>query len=146
MKYLVTNNNPASLRNLGLASEFDRMLDSIFSDLPGWDSRFPAVDIVKEEGQYVLSADLPGYQEDKIEIKVDGNLLTISAQVEEQKEESGKKYLVKERVSSSFKRSFALPKDVDTDKIEAAFKDGVLILTMKQSEKAQAKTINIKSN
>ena len=146
MKYLVTNNNPASLRNLGFTGEFDRMLDSLFSDLPGWDSRLPSVDIVKEEGQYVLSADLPGYQEDKIEIKVDGNLLTISANAEVQKEESEKKYLLKERVSSSFKRSFTLPKDVDTDNIEAAFKDGVLVLKMKLSEKAQAKTINIKSN
>lgn len=145
MRYLVSSNGRA-LRPMAFVNDFDRMLDSFFSDVPYWDSQVPKVDIHKEEGQYVLSAELPGYSQENLDIKVEGNLLTISAENQKETEENDKekKYLVKERLQSSFKRSFVLPKDVDSEKIEAAFKDGILTLTMQVSEKSQPKSISIK--
>ncbi|MDR1894533.1 MAG: Hsp20/alpha crystallin family protein [Spirochaetales bacterium] len=150
MRYLVNRPTPAnrSLDPVHLVNDFDRMLDTFFGDLtwPRSDSRLPRVDIKREEGQYILSADLPGYSEKDLDLKIEGNLLTISGEAREEKEEDSKKFLLRERTSSSFKRSFVLPEDVDTEKIEASFKDGVLNLSLKQSEKVQARTISIKKD
>ena len=143
MRYLVANKPAVTLRPRALMSDIDRIMDSWFSDAPYWDSRTPQVDIYKEEGQYVLTAELPGLSEDNLDIKVEGNLLTLSANVEKDAERENVKYLLKERSSSAFKRSFVLPKDVDTEKISAAFKNGVLTLEMKISEKAQPRSIAI---
>lgn len=144
MRYLV--NNGRVLRPVGLVNELDRMLDSFLTDTSWWESQTPRVDIVKEEGQYVLSAELPGFSEENVDIKVEGNLLTITAEKQEEVREGENRFLVRERSSSSVQRSFVLPKDVDSEQIEGAFKNGVLTLTMKLAEKAQPKTITIKKN
>lgn len=145
MKYLVTSRPARSLRPAGFMSDFDKVLDSFFPEAPYWDTRNPQVDIYKEEGQYVLSAELPGLSEENLDIKVEGNLLTLSAEKgkEKEAEKENVQYLLRERSSHAFKRSFVLPKDVDTEKISAEFKNGILTLVMKISEKAQPRSISI---
>ena len=129
---------------MSLVSDLDRMMDSFFKDIPQWESRQPRVDIVREEDRYVLTAELPGVSEDQVEIKVEENLLVISSSVEKEVEKEDLKYLLRERSSASFKRSFVLPKDVDTDSINAVFNNGILTLNMKVSEKAKPRVISIK--
>jgi HSP20 family protein len=106
---------------------------------------FPAVDIKEEEKSYVLEADLPGFSDKDIDIKVDGNLLTLSSKKEESKEEKKEGFIRKERSSYSFSRSFVLPNDIASDKIEANLKDGLLIIEIPREANEQPKRIEIKT-
>lgn len=124
--------------------DFDRMIDRIFSDTPIWEARVPAVDVREEKDRYVLEAELPGLTEKDIEVKVEDNLLTISSNKEDKREEKGDEYLIRERRSSAFKRSFVLPDDVDKENIDAKFKNGILTLDMKKLASAQPKSIAVR--
>lgn len=143
MKTLVKT-NPG--RTLTLFNDFDRWFDSIFSgDAVSRNVRTPAVDVREEKDRYVLEAELPGLTEKDIEVKIDDNLLTISAGTESEKEEKKNNYLFRERYNSVFSRSFVLPKDVDVEKVEAVFKNGILSLELRKNETALPKTIEVKT-
>ncbi len=139
-------------KTMSIFNEMDKMMDSLFTPNSSSykASRFPAVDVVEKEGGYELSVELPGYGKDDVEIKIDNNLLTISAsenaEVEKKSEEKEEvKFLIRERNSRSFTRTFVLPKEADKDNIEALFKDGLLVLDIRKIPKAQPKTITIKA-
>jgi len=103
----------------------------------------PRIDVREQDETYFLEAELPGLDEKSIEIKVEDNLLTLSKkEVEEEKKEG--KYLLKERSSLPFSRSFIIPSDVNKEEISASFGQGVLVLTMKKLEKALPREIEIK--
>jgi HSP20 family protein len=97
----------------------------------------PAVDVVESEKAYEITADLPGMDEKNIEVKVADGVLTIKGEKQEEKEEKKKDYYLQERSFGSFQRSFELPESVDSDKIEASFKKGVLTVTLPKSAEAQ---------
>jgi len=141
MKSLVTY-KPFTLGEVW--GDFDRMIDRIFSDTPIWEARIPAVDVREEKDRYVLEADLPGLTEKDIEVKVEDNLLTISSKKDEKREEKRNGYLIRERRSSAFQRSFVLPTDVDKENITAQFKNGILTLDMKKLASAQPKSIPVR--
>ena len=107
----------------------------------------PAVDIAEKESAYEVTAELPGLDEKDIEVKVVDGGLTIRGEKTEAKEERKKGYHLQERRFGSFERSFRLPEGVDTDKIDAAFKKGVLTVTLPKKPEAQkpAKKIEVKS-
>ena len=139
-------------KSVSVFDEMDRMIDSFFSGSNHTfkNGRFPAVDVVEKENGYSLSVELPGYGKDDVDIKVDNNVLTISAAEEEKKvEESGEKeevrYVLNERSSRHFTRTFVLPKEVDKDHIEASFKNGLLELDIPKTPKAAPKKISIKA-
>jgi HSP20 family protein len=102
----------------------------------------PAVDVVETEKAYEVAADLPGMDEKNIEVKVADGVLTIKGEKQQEKEEKKKDYYLQERSFGSYQRSFELPEGVDTDKIEASFKKGVLTVTLKKPE-AQKSTKKI---
>ena len=85
--------------------------------------------------------------EKNIEVKVANGNLTIKGEKQEEKEEKKKDYYLQERKFGSFERSFSIPEGVDTDKIEAAFKNGVLNVTLPKKPEAQkpAKNIEVKA-
>ena len=130
-------------------SGFDRYLDSFFGDnfiSPSERifSRLPSVDVRETEKAYLLEAELPGYDEKDIEVRLEGNNLTIQSKKEEEKaEEKDRNYLVRERRVSSFSRSFKLPDNADTGAVSASFKNGILSLEIQKREEAQAKLIQI---
>lgn len=121
------------------------LLDSLFSDTPVWKSRTPAVDVREEEDRYVLEAELPGLNEKDVDVKVEENLLSISSAKTEEKEEKRDGYLMRERRSSSFQRSFVLPRDVDKDNIHARFRNGLLILDLQKKPEVKPRSIEIKT-
>ena len=133
--------SPLSLDVLG---NFDRIFDSFFNDSTVRTSS-PKVDIRETEGSYILEAELPGFTEKDIEVKVDDSLLTISSKTEDKKEEKRDGYILKERSHRAFARSFVLPKDVNRDSIEADFNSGVLSLTLNKTPEAKPKMIEVKS-
>ena len=107
----------------------------------------PAVDVVESEKTYEITAELPGMDEKNIEVKVADGVLTIKGEKREEKEEKQKDYYLQERSFGSFERSFEVPETVETDKIEASFRKGVLTLTLPKKAEAQkaAKKIEVKA-
>jgi HSP20 family protein len=111
-------------------------------------NHIPAVDIQETENGYVMEMELPGYDEKNIEVHVDGSSLTISSRDEDTREEKKNNenagtYILRERKSSSFSRSFKLPENADPEAVSAAFKNGILSLNIKKRAEAQKRTIQI---
>jgi HSP20 family protein len=100
----------------------------------------PSVDIVERDDGYKVTAELPGMAAGDIEVKYSDGVLTISGEKQEDREEKKKDYFLTERRYGSFKRSFRVADGVDPDKIEASFKNGVLIVTLPKTSEARKKT------
>lgn len=96
----------------------------------------PAVDVVDTDKSFKISAELPGLDEKDVEVKLLNGNLTIKGEKQEEKEEKEKDYYLHERRFGSFERSFAVPDEVDADKIEASFKKGVLTVTLPKKPEA----------
>ena len=107
----------------------------------------PAVDIVEQDKAYEMTAELPGMDEKNIEVKVANGMLTIKGEKKEEKEEKRKDYYHSERRYGSFERRFQIPEGVDTGKIDASFKKGVLTVMLPKTPEAQVteKKIAVKS-
>lgn len=107
----------------------------------------PAVNITENKDEFKVALAVPGMKKDDFNIDIDGNMLTISSQKEETKEEKDKKFTRKEYNFSSFSRSFTLPDEVNKEKIEAKYEDGVLKISLPRKEelkKLTAKHIAVK--
>ena len=134
-----------------LRREVDRLFDEFgFSSWQPFVRRAnsPAVDFVESDKAYEITAELPGMDEKDIEIKVTEESLTIKGAREEKKEQKEKGYHLQERRYGSFERSFGLPDGVDTNKVEASFKKGLLTVTLPKKPKVNkaTKKIAIKSD
>ena len=127
---------------MSIFNDMDRLFHSFFDDTVS--HRAPSVDVREEEDRYLLEAELPGLTEKDIDVKVEDNLLTITSAQEVKQEEKKNGYLMKERRSASFRRSFVLPRDAEKEKIEANFKDGLLTLEIPKTEQAKPRKIDIK--
>ncbi|HLG41510.1 MAG TPA: Hsp20/alpha crystallin family protein [Chitinophagaceae bacterium] len=100
----------------------------------------PPVNITENKDQYMVSLAVPGMKKDDFKIDIDGNMLTISSEKEESKEEKEKKFTRKEYSYSFFSRSFTLPEEVNKERIEAKYEDGVLKLMLPRKEEAKKPT------
>ena len=98
--------------------------------------KVPAVDFVENDKSYVVTAELPGMSESDVDVKYAEGALTIRGEKKEEKEERKKDYYLSERRYGTFQRIFQVPNGVDADKIEAAFKNGVLTVTLPKSAQA----------
>lgn len=107
----------------------------------------PAVNITENKNDYLVALAVPGMKKDDFKIDVEGNMLTISCEKEENKDEKEKKFTRREYSYYSFSRSFTLPEEVNREKIEAMYEDGVLKLVLPMKEEARknaAKKIAVK--
>jgi HSP20 family protein len=117
-----------------LLEDMRERVGSLFEEMPFFYRRpLPVVDVQERDDAYILEAELPGMSDKDVEVRVEGNVLSISSQKEERKEEARGGYMRRERRSRSFHRSFRLPDDVQHEKIEATFKNGLLTLTLPRS-------------
>jgi HSP20 family protein len=101
--------------------------------------KVPAVNITEHGNEFEVFLAAPGLKKDDFRIDIDGNMLTISCAKEEQKDEKDKQYTRKEYSYSSFSRSFTLPDEINKEKIEARYEDGVLKIALPRKEEAQKK-------
>lgn len=136
-----------------LAKQSER-LPSVFDDffkpwnelydggLWGKTMHIPAVNITEQKDDYEIALAVPGMEKDDFNIDVDGNMLTISSKKEEQKEDKEARFTRREYSFSSFQRSFTLPDEVNKEKIEARYENGVLKLVLPKKEEARKLAIS----
>lgn len=103
----------------------------------------PSVDIYETENALVLNAELPGLDEDDIEIKIEDNTLSIKGERKFEKETKEENYHRIERAYGSFYRSFSLPSYVDQDKIEAEHENGILKITMPKKPELKPRKVKV---
>lgn len=133
------------------------LLNSLFNDIMDNSNSYgvystyanPKVDVKENEKSYILEMELPGKTEKDVDIELNHGNLTISSKDEEVKDEKkdskNEKYILKERKISKFERRFALPKDVDSEKISANFKNGILTVNMMKKPETSSKKIAIEA-
>lgn len=108
-----------------------------------FEERIPRVDVVDRDTEVLVRAEVPGVDKDDLDVSVTDNTVTIRGKTRhEEKEEKGDYYRC-EISSGSFARTVTLPSDVDTEKADASFKDGVLELKMPKISKAKRRNIKI---
>ena len=133
-------------RTVDLLGNVSRWFDDFLTEPVFGGSSQPAVDLRETNAEYLMEVELPGLAEKDVEVKLDNNLLTIASRKSEEKEEKRNGYLLRERRSAHFSRSFVLPEDVDRAKIAAEFKNGILQLTFPKVPAAKPKTIEVKAS
>ncbi|HUW19460.1 MAG TPA: Hsp20/alpha crystallin family protein [Sedimentisphaerales bacterium] len=128
-----------------LHHEMDDLFNSFFGGWPTYEHRlWPAIDVADNEDAIVVKAEVPGCKADDINISVHGSTLTITGEKKQEEEKKEKGYYHMERSYGSFRRDLSLPNDVDTTKVDAACKDGVLTITLPKAEKAKTVKVKIK--
>jgi HSP20 family protein len=100
----------------------------------------PAVNVTEHKDEFRVELAVPGMKKDDFKIDVDGNMLTISSEKEESKEEKDKKFTRKEYNYSSFSRSFTLPDEINKEKIDAKYDNGILKIALPRKEEAKKLT------
>lgn len=130
--------------------EMDQLFDRFFSDAwPGnrWSEEgawVPALDVKETADTVVVRAELPGVDPKDLDITVSGDLLTLSGKKEEKTEQKEENWFHTECRYGEFQRSITLPAAVDTNDVNAEFKNGVLTVTVRKTPSAQAKRIPVK--
>jgi HSP20 family protein len=117
-----------------MQSEMNRMFDEMFGNLAragrqqgDQPTRWaPALDVLQEDGDIVVRAELPGVKQEDVDVTFHNGVLTISGERKAEKQREGSGYYVRERRYGSFRRSMALPQGTDESRINARFQDGVL--------------------
>jgi HSP20 family protein len=126
--------------------DMNRMFDEFFSGFglaptweSGWSAFSPQVDIVDSEKEIKVSVELPGLGEKDIDVSLSGDMLTISGEKRQEKEDKGKNYYRIERSYGSFKRAIPIPCEVKTEDIDATFKNGVLSIVRPKTTEGQCR-------
>lgn len=133
---------------MNMQREIGRVFDSLFTDVEG-DGNFamqwtPRVDVMEHADSFVIKAELPGVNRNDVKITLHESILTIKGEKKQEKEEKDNGSHRVERSYGSFERSFTLPTGVKNDKIDATYKDGVLVITLPKVEAAKPKEIEVK--
>jgi HSP20 family protein len=105
----------------------------------------PAFDVSETEKELIVKAEVPGMDKKDININLSDGLLTITGEKKHEKKEEGENYHCFETRYGKFSRTMRLPTDVDTEKVDAMYKDGVLTITLPKTETVKPKTVEIKS-
>jgi HSP20 family protein len=135
------------------AKSFDGLMNEIFNELPTSFGKalredvlhFPPVNITENAGGYDVKLSAPGFEKGDFSIKLDANILTISAEKKEESTETTEKTIRKEFSLKSFKRSFTVDEKIDATNIAAKYENGILAVTLPKKEevKTAAKEITI---
>lgn len=140
--YLTRRQNPF------FADPFFRSLDQFFGDeglLKGGarDGWVPAVDVRESDESFLFTAELPGLSKEEVSITLEDNVLTLAGERRFDQDESKNEFRRIERSYGRFTRSFTLPNDVDNDKVEAKYGDGLLTVIVPKTEKSKPRKIEI---
>jgi len=120
-----------------LTDMFQNFFDADFNDIFSRKMSDPAANILENPENFQLELAAPGMSKEDFKIQLENNILTISAEMEDEKREEGKNYTRKEFYYGSFSRSFTLPKIIDLEKIKADYENGVLKVVLPNKEEAK---------
>ena len=101
----------------------------------------PAVNVIEHDDNYLVEMAIPGLNKSDFDINLDNQILSISAETKTEEESTDKNYSRREFGYSSFKRTFKLPKSVETEKISATYTDGILKVDLPKRDEAKKKPI-----
>ncbi|HEX5761274.1 MAG TPA: Hsp20/alpha crystallin family protein [Thermoanaerobaculia bacterium] len=126
---------------------FYRLFETLFNQDQGEDigtrSWAPPVDVFETEEAYVVKAELPGMSREDLDITLENNVLRVSGERKFDRDEKKENYHRIERSYGAFSRAFALPSQVDGERVEATFQDGVLTVTVPKAAQARPRKISI---
>jgi HSP20 family protein len=128
----------------GIRRVMNSLFDSALNPAEGANWHSPAIDLYEKDGRYVVEAAMPGLKRDDINIEIADNRLTLSAKRQENKTEESERYHYREVRRGAFSRSIAFPREIDAEKVEAEYKDGMLRVTVPTLEQPAAKKVAIK--
>ncbi len=136
-----------------LRQEMNTLFDNFFRgfEIEPFTARFgafsPSIDVKESDKDISITAELPGIDDKDIDVSLTRDSLTIKGEKKEEKEEKGKDYYRMERSFGSFSRTIPLPSEIDTDKVKAEFKKGLLTVTLPKTAKAikETKKISVKA-
>jgi HSP20 family protein len=124
---------------------FDRFLEPAWSEMPTLGDWSPTVDVSEDKDAVTVKAELPGVEQKDIAVSLQDGMLSIKGEKRAEKEEKDKRYHRVERSYGAFYRSIQLPSTVDTGKVSATFKDGVVTITLPKAPEAKGTTIPVKA-
>jgi HSP20 family protein len=105
----------------------------------------PSVDISEDDGNYIVTAELPGTKREDVTVELEDDVLTIRGEKRNERDEKKEKRRIVERSYGTFSRSFTLPANADGEKVSAKFDNGVLTVTIAKRPETKPRVVDIKS-
>ena len=131
----------------GLWPETTRFFDEFFNDFQpssrGRENWLPPVDILEKDGNLILRVEIPGVNEKEVDVKLEGNVLTLKGERKLEKQDNKENYHRIETFYGTFSRSFTLPETVNRDGIKAEYKNGILTITIPQKPEVRPREIPV---
>ncbi|MHB8345852.1 MAG: Hsp20/alpha crystallin family protein [Acidiferrobacterales bacterium] len=133
----------------GFGDDFDNLFEGFFRPLrwqeePVNEGLVPRLDVVENDNEFIVHAELPGVKKEDIHITLEDSVLTLDAESKSETEEKeGSRVVRQERRYGKYVRSMRLGKEVDGKKVKANYKDGILELTLPKAEEVKPKKINV---
>lgn len=140
-------------RLASMVDDMERMMEGLMGRGPRWmpafkwppefEMGYPSVDVFEDADKVTVKAELPGMGKDDVEVNVSDGVITISGEKKKEEKVEKKDYYRLERSYGSFSRTVRLPSEIQSDKAEARFKDGVLEVTLPKTEQAKKKEVKV---
>ena len=128
-----------------LREAMDQLFDEAFTRPFGMSEfSMPAIDLYQTNEDVIVKAALPGMTAEDVEISVAGDMLTLQGEIQRKDEREDAAYLIREQRYGRFERSLMLPTEVQSDKAQAEFENGILTVTLPKAEQVRPKTITVK--
>ena len=128
-----------------LREAMDQLFDDAFTRPFGMSEfSMPAIDLYQTNEDVIVKAALPGMTAEDVEISVAGDMLTLKGEIQRKDEREDAAYLIREQRYGRFERSLMLPTEVQSDKAQAEFENGILTVTLPKAEQVRPKTITVK--
>ena len=128
-----------------LREAMDQLFDEAFTRPFGMSEfSMPAIDLYQTNEDVIVKAELPGMTAEDVEISVAGDMLTLKGEIQRKDEREDAAYLIREQRYGRFERSLMLPTEVQSDKAQAEFENGILTVTLPKAEQVRPKTITVK--
>lgn len=138
--------DPFAILRRVMETPFDRLFSELVDPSRALKSFSPHVDVTETDKEVRITAEIPGAEDKDVEVSLSGDAITIKGEKREEKEDKGEERYRVERSYGAFRRSFSLPSGIDADKATAAFKNGVLTVTLpKTAQAATSKKIAVKA-
>jgi HSP20 family protein len=129
----------------GFRRLFDQPFEALLQSSPAETVWRPLSDVVETKEGFTVKVELPGLKQEDIVVSVEGTVLSVKGERKHESEVSQEGYSRVERVHGSFERHFTFPVSVDMDRIQAAYRDGLLEIRLPKKEEAKPKTVKIET-